>query len=160
MNKFFMNIEYYGIIIRPDYVFSYWILAWFLVYYSIHKKGKVDTIPSPKLAFYIAILENIVELILVYTENTNSWFVVKFLITIFMLKIIPIYLMRDVSISFPEDIYFLLAIFTIYVIYLHVLGTNVLEVYNEIYDSMKNNKNHTPFFKLIDNMFNSLSCTS
>jgi len=144
-------------IIRADHLFSYWIVAWFLLFYGTHTKGKVDIIYSPKLAFYIAILENIVEIGSLFSVNQSIGQILKFCVTIFLFKILPIYLMWDIPIYLPRDIYILMGVFIIYMIYLYGIGTSVLEVYKETSDSLETNRNQTPFYRFIDRFIDWIS---
>ena len=137
-------------IIRADHLFSYWIFAWFLLFYGTHYKGKSDIIYSPKLAFYIAFFENLVEIFSIYKVNQSIWLMIKFAVTILLFKILPLYLMWDIPVVLPRDIYILVGVFIVYVIYLNVIGTSVLEVYKETADSLGKNNNQTPFYRFFD----------
>jgi len=137
-------------IIRADHLFSYWILAWFLLFYATHSKGKPDNIYSPKLAFYIAILENVVEIWSMFRLELGIGQLFKFGVTISLFKLIPLYLMWDIPIIIPRDIYVLVGVFIVYVIYLYAIGTSLWEVYSETAKSLENNRNETPFYRFID----------
>ena len=137
-------------IIRADHLFSYWIVAWFLVFYATYKEGRPDKIPSPKLAFIIAILENIVEIGSLFSVNQSIGQILKFCVTIFLFKILPLYLMRDIPIEVPRDIYILVGVFLIYVVYLYAIGTNILDVYKQVNKSLEEGKNATPFYRFLD----------
>jgi len=133
-----------------DKLFSYWIVVWFLLFYATHKKGKVDQIPSPKLAFFIAIFENIVEIGSLFSLNQSIGQILKFSVTIFLFKILPLYLMWDIPLNIPRDIYNLVFVFMLYLIYLYAIGTSVLEIYKETVDSLQKNENRTPFYRFLD----------
>lgn len=137
-------------IIRADHLFSYWIVAWFLLFYAIHRKGKIDEIPSPKLAFIIAIFENIVEIGSLFSVNQSIGQILKFCVTIFLFKILPLYLMWDIPIELMRDIFILVGVFIVYIIYLNVIGTSILEIYMETNKSLETNGNRTPFYRFLD----------
>lgn len=137
-------------IIRADHLFSYWIVAWFLVFYATYKEGRPDKIPSPKLAFIIAIFENIIEIGSLFSVNQSIGQILKFCVTIFLFKILPLYLIWDIPIEVPRDIYNLIGVFFVYVAYLHVIGTSLIEVYKTTNKSLAEGKNDTPFYRFLD----------
>jgi len=134
-------------VIRTDYLFSYWIFVWFILFYATSLKNPV---PSPKLAFIVAIFENIIEIILLSRVNKNPWQILKYFITIFLFKILPIYLMWDIPVVLPRDIYILIGVFLVYNIYLYAMGTSLFEVYKETNQSLEQNQNQTPFYRFLD----------
>jgi len=138
-------------IIRTDYLFSYWIFIWFILFYATYKESSLkNTVPSPKLAFIIAIFENIIEIILLSRVNQNPWQILKFFITIFLFKILPLYLIWDIPLVILRDIYILIGVFIIYNIYLYTMGTSLIEVYKETQKSLEQNYNQTPFYRFLD----------
>jgi hypothetical protein len=138
-------------VIRTDYLFSYWIFVWFILFYATYKEGSLkNPVPSPKLAFIVAIFENIIEIILLSRVNKNHWQILKYFITIFLFKILPLYLMRDVPLVLPRDIYILIGVFLVYTIYLYAMGTSLFEVYKETNKSLEQNQNQTPFYRFLD----------
>jgi hypothetical protein len=124
-------------------------VAWFLLFYATHIKGKPDKIYSPKLAFYIAFLENVVEIWSMFRLQLGLGQLFKFFVTISLFKILPLYLIWDIPIIIPRDIYVLVCVFIIYIIYLYAIGTSVLEVYSETAKSLETNGNRTPFYRFI-----------
>jgi hypothetical protein len=135
-------------IITVDKLFSYWVFMWFIIYYFGNKYIGYN-VPTPKLALYIAFYENIAELISLMTVNLNWWLITKFSIMILFVKLLPLYLLRNEKIEI-KDIYILLVVFSIYVIYLYLLGTSLLEVYKTTNKSLAEGKNDTPFYIFID----------
>jgi hypothetical protein len=133
-----------------DKFFSYWAFTWFLLYFFL---GHSFHIPSPKLALEIAFLENIVEFIYLISVNLDVLLLFKFLLMLVLFKVIPIYLLRKVPLAIPRDIYILIFVFIVYVIYLYLTGTTLLDVYNETNKSLTEKKNDTPFYKFIDWVF-------
>ena len=138
-------------VIRADYLFSYWIVTWFIVFYATYKERSLkNTVPSPKLAFIIAIFENIIEIISLSRVNQNPWQILKYFITIFLFKILPLYLMWDVPLVLPRDVYILIGVFIAYIIYLYAMGTSIFEVYEATNKSLEQNQNQTPFYRFLD----------
>lgn len=137
-----------------DKLFSYWALGWFLLYYVSKMLHSSFIIPSPKLAIYVALFENMIEFISLTVTYLDIWKSLKFMIMMFFLKFIPLYLVRNVPIKIPKDIYILSGVFCVYVLYLHLIGTSLVEVYRETNKSLSEGKNDTPFYKFIDWIYN------
>ena len=142
-------------IIRPDFIFSYWIFAWFIVYYIIQKTSNPSSFSfitqnlNPKLALIIALIENIGLLGFLLTQKTQLYVLFTFIITTTIFKIIPIYLVYDHTILFPNDIIPVVFLFIVYNIYLFIWRTNVIEVTQKTTDSLTKGKTNTPFFYLL-----------
>lgn len=139
--------------ITPDKLFSYWAFTWFIIYYFGNKYIEKYTgykVPSPKLALHLALYENIIELFSLITVNLNGWLITKFIIMILFIKVLPLYLIWGIKLEYPRDIYNLIGIFLVYVAYLHVIGTSLIEVYKTTNKSLAEGKNDTPFYRFID----------
>ena len=116
---------------RFDYVFSYWLFAWYLVY----EFGLVPFNPLPFLA--IAAIVNLFELLLGYV-GTPGLFI---LINIFI-KIIPIYSLRGIPVRMT-DIYAGFAYVLLYLSWMFLNGEDIIKI-------------RTPFIDLIKDKFPSL----
>jgi len=118
---------------RFDFVFSYWIFAWFLLYWF----KWIDF--SPKLALLLGVMENLV--LFVFIILRKSWiFVFSFVVINLLIKILPLYLLRKEKINIHRDLSILIFIFFLYVswifinektfvlkkIYEYTPGTNIL----------------------------------
>jgi hypothetical protein len=145
--------------IRPDFMFSYWIFAWFIVYYIIQKISNPSSFSfikqnlNPKLAIIIALIENIGLFGFLLIQKTQLYVLFTFIITTTIFKIIPIYLVYDHTILFPNDIITVVLLFILYNIYLFIWRTNVIEVTQKTADSLKKGKTYTPFFYLLHKLF-------
>jgi hypothetical protein len=123
--------------IRIDLIFSNWILLWFILY--IFK----FTTYSPKFILLVGILENIImEIILIIHKKFKTF--ILFLIIITLTKIIPFYYIRN-SLLRKKDVYFTVALFIVYLIWLHMNNRNFINIIIHIYDSLIHDKNLTPF---------------
>ena len=127
-----------------DKLFTYWVFAWFLVYYY-----SVRTIPSPIIGLYVGLVENLMVFVSFIMSNTNWIEWVKYIMIILFTKVLPIYLIRNRSVVWSDAIYSFLLLFGIYLLYLHWLGTNVIAVYKETEKSLTHGKNNTPIYKLL-----------
>lgn len=118
---------------RFDFVFSYWIFAWFLLYWF----KWIDF--SPKLALLLGVMENLA--LFVFIILRKSWiFVFSFVVINLLIKILPLYLLRKEKINIHRDLSILIFIFFLYVswifinektfvlkkIYEYTPGTNIL----------------------------------
>lgn len=134
-----------------DKLFTYWVFAWFLVYYySVHTKDVHVQIPSPIVGLYVGLVENLVVFISFITTNTHWIEWLKYIIIILFTKGLPIYLIRNQPVVWSQAIYSFLVLFILYLLYLQWLGTNVIEVYRETEKSLTQGKNNTPIYRLID----------
>jgi len=143
--------------VSPDYLFSYWVFAWFIIYYNIdafHNKTTdfVKTTLSPLLALWFALLFNAYEIIYSMFIKFDALLFMKFLAMMIMVKMLPIYLLyrKGIVVHWINDIIALTAIFTIYNIYLYSRGVSANEVYKETEKSLARGDNKTPMFYLMD----------
>lgn len=142
-------------LIRIDFMFSYWIFAWFLVYYIIQNVSNptdfsfIKTKLNPKLALVLALIENICLFIFLLIQNTQIYILLTFIITTSLFKIIPIYLLYDLTIQLPNDIISFFVLFAIYNIYLFMWKTSVVEITKKTAYSLAKGKTYTPFFNLL-----------
>jgi hypothetical protein len=145
--------------VSPDYLFSYWIFAWFLIYYNIDAfhNGATAFIKrhcSPLLGLWIALLFNVYEISYAMFLKFDALLFSKFAIMILLVKAIPIYLLyrKGTSIHWFNDFIALTIVFTVYNIYLYSNGVNPNHVYTETEKSLTNGDNKTPMFYLMDKL--------
>jgi hypothetical protein len=112
---------------RFDLVFSYWIFAWFLLYWF-------RVIPySPKLAMCLSILENAVLLgIMIFLLKSSMETVIKFLMINSFIKAIPLYAVWSDKINWTQDFIRIIILFGIYAIWLFINSSSIVEEENEI----------------------------
>lgn len=130
---------------RLDFIFSYWILLWYLAY------AIKFTDISPKFALVFGLLENIVMFSYIAYLGTPIGTLVRFGFTNFIIKLIPLYLLRGEPIRWV-DVIMTLLIFGLYNAWLYVNGETFSRVVAQITDSLAHNKNETPFMKLLDHL--------
>ena len=144
--------------IRPDFMFSYWIFTWFLLYYIIQiTTAKTDYISfkehlNPKLSLIFALIENIMLFVFLVIKNTKLYILCMFIVTTTIFKIIPIYLVYGHTIKLPNDLLSFAGLFLIYNVYLLFWRTNVYEVTQKTAASLSSGKTYTPFFYLLHKM--------
>ena len=115
-------------IIRPDYEFSYWIFIWFVLYYIGFVKY------SPKFTLILAIIHNIILFSLMIFYKKPFIKLLNFVIVVTLIKIIPLYLLRNEKITSLSIMSFII-LFLIYLLYMFALHINNI---NKILDIGKN----------------------
>lgn len=142
--------------LRPDFLFSYWCLAWFIIYYFIDHSTKspigqyIKTNANPKLALILAFIENFTTFLYMIYIKTDSLNLLRYLVMMFVIKIYPIYLIWSVPIQWSHDILVLAVVFIIYIIWLQFNNTSLWKVYNKTFTSIHEGKTDTPLFHLME----------
>lgn len=139
--------------LRVDFLFSYWIFAWFLLYYSashssIAQKSAVLWI-NPKIALYIALIENITTVVIIGQKCTFD-ILFKYIAMLLCVKVLPIYLLRNTKINWIRDIVGTIALFVIYLGWLYYNETTLWDVYSRTWRSISRGDNKTPFFAALN----------
>jgi hypothetical protein len=94
-----------------DLIFTYWIFAWFLLYYLLF-----PNLYNPKFALISGLIVNLVILCILIYNAVPLFYIIGFMIVILVTKISPLYLIRKTKIR-TNDIYFTVCLFLIYVLY-------------------------------------------
>ena len=132
--------------IRIDFVFSYWIFAWFLLYYF-----KITSY-NPFFALIIASIENICLLFLMIYYKVNISHIIQFIIINFFIKMLPlIYLWKSKIIL--RDIIATFIFFLFYLLWLKINNQkDIFQAQKDIYNSLIHGKSETPFMAFIENL--------
>ena len=90
---------------RPDLLFSYWIFTYFLFYYFINKSSSISSKwvsehMNPIYLLFVALLENIFTFLFILLVNPNYLIIIQYLFMMFLVKILPIYLLWNIIITF------------------------------------------------------------
>jgi hypothetical protein len=150
--------------ISIDMLFSYWMIAWFLIYYFLEPfYPRLRKYGNPMLGFYIAWAEHIYLLIEWFLSQSFS--PMKQMISVFShisilatIKLLPMYLLYKYPIYFWENAVILLGVFILYNIYLYmVYETNSIEVYQETNKSLLRDENRTPFMSVLHTILRQFS---
>ena len=144
-------------VIRFDFVFSYWILIWFLIYYFANPKTSniaviIKKYFNPKLAFILGLTENILTLFFLFIFG-KSFDIMFFAGSVVFLKSIPLYLMRYDKIIWKNDSFVLFFVFVLYNVYLYMNDTNVYNIYLKTIRSLIEQKNQTPMYNFISRFY-------
>lgn len=129
--------------IRFDFVFSYWIFAWFLLYYY-----KYVTY-NPFLLLILAGIENLVLLSLMIYYKNSLFTILLFIIVNIFIKIIPIYLLRNTKVTRCDIISYII-VFLIYILWMYVNKKDPIEFQNATFKSIKNNSFDAPITHIVN----------
>jgi len=118
--------------IRLDYVFSYWILLWFILYL-------LKLVPyNPKIIIILSIIEILFTLIYLIVKNASIRKITKFLVINIIIKFIPLLLIYKDPIE-KKDIYATVILVLIYLIWMYINNVNVIKVYQKLINSYLEN---------------------
>ena len=131
---------------RIDFTFSYWVFAWFLLYYFHY------TNYNPKFGLLIALFFNAIRLITTIYYKNSFIYIFLFIVINTFLKIIPLWILKNDSIKY-EDIMTTLCLFGIYNIWLLLNNTNIIDLTKDSLNAIKTNHPNTPFIYYIDKYF-------
>jgi hypothetical protein len=139
--------------IRIDFLFSYWIFAWFLLFYFLDKTTKygkyATTYFSPMMALWFGFFYDLLIFVYLLFITPNLTMIIKYAIMLLVVKITPLYLLRNTPIHYLHDTISLLLLFSIYIIYLYLNHTSVIEVYRKTEKGILSGENKTPLFRLL-----------
>ena len=127
---------------RLDFIFSYWILIWYLAYVVKF------TTTSPKFALLIGIIENFGLFLFMIYKKTDLDSLLRFGFGNLLIKVIPYYLLRSENIK-QFDIVVTLFVFALYNAWLYINNETFISIVEKTTDSLVHNKNNTPFMKLL-----------
>jgi hypothetical protein len=133
--------------IRPDYLLSYWVFAWYLLYIL----GLVR--PNPKFAIIVALLENLLMLFLMVYFKVRPKKIIYFAIMIVLIKLIPLWTVRNHKIDL-RDITATLGLVLMYIGWI-VWDEKVNQLYGA-YTQILSNSIQTPGMLLLDKIFRGL----
>ena len=134
-------------LIRPDFIFSYWIFAWFLLYFFKVTKY------NPKYLLLLGVFENLMTIILGLYYKTSIMYIVYFIFIIIIMKIIPLYLSwnnKNNFTSLRSDLTASICVFVLYSFWLYFNGTDVISIQRRIVNSIIEEKNETPILWLVN----------
>jgi hypothetical protein len=143
-------------VLRFDFLFSYWVFLWAIAFYFIPNNNThpftafIKRNFQPLIALYVALAENIAIFIAILYYNPQWELIIKFITMIMVVKIIPLYLLRNYTIHWQTDIVSFLCIFGVYNAYLFWNDTNIIEIYKKTVYSIVTGRPNTPFFSWIE----------
>jgi hypothetical protein len=133
---------------RFDYLFSYWIIVWYLLYFFR------ITYYNPKFVFICGIIVNLIILFFMIYYKTNTIIILLFIFGMFIIKIIPTYIIWNTNIK-GKDILFTFTLFFIYLIWLYINNKSLYYLYNDTKQVVLNKK-YFPSTELLLKIYNYL----
>jgi hypothetical protein len=130
--------------IRVDFVFSYWIFAWYLLYIF-----GFETDFNPKFALICGLFVNLGAVCLMLYKHTKIKIIFLFIVCFIIIKLIPIITIWNTKIT-KLDIITTFQLLFIYLIWIYVNKFNM----KKVYDVMSNNKIEGPLTMLLIKMLN------
>ena len=128
--------------LRPDLIFSYWILLWYILYELSFIKY------NPKLWVIGALIFNLIQfIIMIYYKR--FFMVTIFLFVLFFMKIIPLWRLRNTHTTL-NDFMFGIILFIIYNSWLYYNNYNMYKLFETLFYSIKNNNELTPMMYIIN----------
>ena len=124
---------------RIDFIFSYWIFAWFICY-ATHL-----TQYNPKIFLIGAIAENMIYLSLMLYYHNSLIYILLFLFINFIIKVLPLWWVWNSEYTMP-DFYAGIILFVIYICWLYANNviTNENSIYNKMLSTINNIKQNKP----------------
>lgn len=124
--------------LRVDYIFSYWVLLWYVLFML-----NVTTY-NPLFLLYVALFLNVLG---IYDKLSSMKNTLIYIFIIILIKVIPIYSIRDTIIKI-EDIYVSLLLFFIYLLWIFMNDISFKHIHLEL------KKNQGPIFVTINKIIN------
>jgi hypothetical protein len=127
---------------RFDFVFSYWIFAWYLLYMA-----KIVQ-PSPKLVILLGIIENTALLLGMILYGSNLRTISSFILINIFIKLLPYYSLRQEKIK-SSDWKPTVIVFLLYCCWLYFNKEDLTGNYKKVFDSLIHNRADTPMMQLL-----------
>ena len=131
--------------IRPDYIFSYWIFFLFVAYLVYPTKYT-----NPIILLTLGLIEQALS-IAYFIYIGISWSTVFiFFINMFFIKVLPLYLLRKSKNKFNP--FFSILLFLLYLLYLKYHNQDFFKIYKDLNNSIIKGTSDSPFFYLLNNI--------
>ena len=106
--------------VRPDFIFSYWIFLWWILY-----ELNITTV-NPKFIIILGIIHNLILLVFKLYGEQN---VLSFIIINLFIKIIPIITLLNTQIQY-NDIIFSIYLFLIYLLWIAINYKTIISYFS------------------------------
>lgn len=133
--------------IRSDFIFSYWIFTWFILYI-------LKIIPySPKFIIILGLIEVFFALCYLLYYQATFYKITKFIIINIIIKVIPLYIIWNSNIT-KNDIILSIILIVIYLSWIFINKINLFLIYKSLTNGyLSNKKSGTYFSNLYDYIF-------
>jgi hypothetical protein len=138
--------------INITYLFSYWIFAWYLIYYF----SGFD-VPNPKLALIGGAAFVSVVSVLMFLYKTKPWIIATFVIMNIIVKFIPLYSIWTTTIHL-EDWVATFILLTVYLGWMYLNGNGLgFHYYVVAIKNLINNRINLPGLILVNYLFGAVN---
>jgi hypothetical protein len=107
---------------------------------------------NPKWALVLGIVENIIQSIALILYGASIYSILLFMLINIVIKGIPLYTVYNTKTTI-KDIYAILVLFILYVLWVYVNGETVIGYVQKTFDSILHEKNETPTMWLINKIY-------
>ena len=128
---------------RFDYVFSYWIFMWYLLY-----ELRVTTF-NPKIVLILGVIHNTIMLLFMFYYKNDWIHIATFSFINTCIKVIPLWTVRNDPYRW-KDFYALVYLFMIYIVWLFINGKLHMKGMENGLQDIKANRPAGPFMQLVD----------
>lgn len=143
-----MNLILYmkNIMVRPDFIFSYWIFLWYILYYF-----KIIQY-NPKFALTIGLLENVFTIcLMIYFKNSYLNIILFCIINLFI-KVIPLWTLRKTNYHIKQ-LFYTIVLFIIYLLWVYINIQDPYYLIEKSYNNLKQNKPIGPVSEYLSKIF-------
>ena len=148
-------------IIKFDQIFSIWIFIWVFIYLLASKNTntKIGNFlynnTNPIYLLYIAIIDNLYILLFLIFHKSTLWNIIKYIFIIMILKLIPMYLIKNTKMNIKNNLIFSFFFFIIYSLYLFfIYNTHFFEVHQKLSESILKDDDNSPYNYFIRHQLN------
>jgi len=132
--------------IRIDFIFSYWIFIWYLLY--INQLTNIN----PKFALICGIIHNLIIIRFMIYYKTKHNLVINFIIMCIIIKIIPLYTIQQTTIK-KLDIIIMIKLFIYYLLWIILNNKPLNYLVQNTTDLILHSKPTLPAINLLDKFF-------
>ncbi len=125
---------------RFDFVFSYWIFAWYVLY------ALRLTTYNPKIPLVLGVIHNTILLILLFYYKNDWIHIITFFIINLCIKGIPLWTLRNEPYRW-KDFYALVVYFILFILWIFINGE--LKIKTDGLQEIKENRPSGPFTKFV-----------
>lgn len=125
---------------RIDFIFSYWIFAWYVLYES----GLVSY--NPKGALALALVENLILLSLLFYYAYPD--ILMFCVINFFIKVVPLWRVMRTP-YYMSDVYATVVLFGVYCVWLFMNRVTIMNILKSQLDNVKDKKPIGPGMTLL-----------
>jgi hypothetical protein len=128
---------------RFDYILSYWIFVWFLLYLY-------DIVPfSPHLSIILALLFEIGILFAMIYNRASIYYIGLFIIITILIKVVPLYILQNETIDYTSEFFYMVCLVAVYAGWLRINNKDAAEYFTYQMRGLASGKATTPAISII-----------